>query len=387
MREDRERIVGGLLVLSVTWLAVVSSMVAMVAQGALAARSPRPPSAPRPAALAAPVFMLVGDSITQGSAGDFTWRYRLHTHLAATMTPVGSRVEFAGPRRDLYDLADHRHGNQDYADAKFDPDHNAIWGRLLADARAGIAADVAEFRPTHLLVLLGINDVMTGAEPATVEAHLRQFVANARAARPDLAIVLGTVLPTVRAQTDSVVGGRVTEVNARLPAIAAALHTDSSPVVVADTAAGIDTTADLYDGVHPNARGEVKIAAAYADTLAARFGLGSPYPRPLPDVPAGPSVAPVLTGTPGNGSARLAWTGSPGATGYWVWRRQVDTNGSAFERLPTPLAAADRQWTQAPLTNGVTYEYQVQPAKFASDGAMSNVVRLTPDASLPPAPR
>ena len=114
---------------------------------------------PRPAAPAGPVFMLVGDSITQGRAGDFTWRYRLHTHLAATMTPAGSRVEFAGPRRDLYDLADHRHGNQDYADAKFDPDHNAIWGRLLADARAGIAADVAEFRPTHLLVLLGITFV------------------------------------------------------------------------------------------------------------------------------------------------------------------------------------------------------------------------------------
>jgi hypothetical protein len=54
MREDRERIVGGLLILSVTWLAVVSSMVAMVAQGALAARSPRPPAAPRPAALAGP---------------------------------------------------------------------------------------------------------------------------------------------------------------------------------------------------------------------------------------------------------------------------------------------------------------------------------------------
>jgi hypothetical protein len=34
-------------------------------------------------AAAATRVLIVGDSITQGSAGDFTWRYRLWKHLAA----------------------------------------------------------------------------------------------------------------------------------------------------------------------------------------------------------------------------------------------------------------------------------------------------------------
>ena len=42
-------------------------------------------------------IMLVGDSITQGSTGDHTWRYRLWQHLRADRVPV----RFAGPRHDL----------------------------------------------------------------------------------------------------------------------------------------------------------------------------------------------------------------------------------------------------------------------------------------------
>jgi hypothetical protein len=44
-------------------------------------------------------IMVVGDSISQGSAGDFTWRYRLDRHLAG----AGAAVDFVGPRSDLYD--------------------------------------------------------------------------------------------------------------------------------------------------------------------------------------------------------------------------------------------------------------------------------------------
>src|SRR5262245_36097935 len=57
--------------------------------------------APRPATAAATTtkVMIVGDSISQGSAGDFTWRYRLWKHLAPRVTGL----DFVGPRTDLFD--------------------------------------------------------------------------------------------------------------------------------------------------------------------------------------------------------------------------------------------------------------------------------------------
>ena len=47
-------------------------------------------------------ILLVGDSVTQGSAGDWTWRYRLWKHFDA----AGVAVDFVGPRNDLYDNVD-----------------------------------------------------------------------------------------------------------------------------------------------------------------------------------------------------------------------------------------------------------------------------------------
>src|ERR1051325_1042432 len=45
-------------------------------------------------------FMCVGDSMTIGRAGDFTWRYRMWQHLEAA--PDGPH-ELVGPRTELYD--------------------------------------------------------------------------------------------------------------------------------------------------------------------------------------------------------------------------------------------------------------------------------------------
>lgn len=46
--------------------------------------------------------MFVGDSMTIGSAGDFTWRYRMWQHLNRTF---GGPYRIVGPRSELYDTA------------------------------------------------------------------------------------------------------------------------------------------------------------------------------------------------------------------------------------------------------------------------------------------
>jgi lysophospholipase L1-like esterase len=315
-------------------------------------------------------LMVVGDSISQGSAGDFTWRYWLYKQLVGS----GARPDMVGPRHDLYDNVTEQLGNLDYADPAFDTDHDAIWGRLLASAATTITTEVVAAKPNCLLVLLGINDLLGTATPASVALDLELLVENARVGSPNLKIVLGRLLPSSKALADPQFAARVADYNGRLNKMAAELSTPVSPIVVADTDRGIDVATDLYDGTHPNARGEYKIAAAFADALADRFGIGRPFPPPLPDLAVGPHTPPVLTGEANDRSAQLSWTRSPGATSYWLFQRAGDGEFTRILSLP----ANQRQYTTPRLASGVTYEFELQPAKGSNDGAMSNVIRVTP---------
>lgn len=84
--------------------------------------------------------MVVGDSISQGSAGDLTWRYRLDKALTA----AGVAVTFEGPYTDLFDnVAGIRDGNHAYADPSFDQHHDALWGSTLQAAAALVREDAA----------------------------------------------------------------------------------------------------------------------------------------------------------------------------------------------------------------------------------------------------
>jgi lysophospholipase L1-like esterase len=357
-------------VLAAALCIVVEAGLAPVTPGAPASGAVEPPVWHKP--IRGPALMVVGDSISQGSAGDFTWRYRLYRQLVAT----GERPEMVGPRNDLFDNVNERQGDLDYADPAFDTDHDAVWGRLLTSAADTIAGEVAAARADYLLVLVGINDLIGTSGAIGAEVGLRRFLANARIGSARVKIVLGTLLPTARSLTDRDFAGRIADYNSRLIRVAAELSTDASPIVVADTGRDMDVAADLYDGTHPNARGEYKIAAAFADALASRFGLGRPFSQPLPDVPVGPRTAPELAGEAGAGTAMLSWTASPGATAYWLWQRVA--GDATFSRVPMSLSPGQRQWTSARLNRRVAYEFEVQPVKVEDGGAMSNIIRITP---------
>ncbi len=257
-------------------------------------------------------ILIVGDSISQGSAGDYTWRYRLWKHLRDT----GVRFDFVGPRDDLYDNVSGTFGGHDYADPAFDQDHAARWGTTVAQARSLIREQVAAYEPDVVLVLLGTNDLAwLKAGPDDVARGLRDLVRRARLARPDVGFVVGRVpedgLPDAA------------ELNAQVEGLPASMSTPESQVAVASTDAGFTEPGDTWQPFHPNARGELKIAAAMADALST-LGVGSPYPRPLPEVPLGPRTAPVLMAAAGDGEAALSWSAAPGATDYYVWMQGRD---------------------------------------------------------------
>jgi len=318
-----------------------------------------------------PKIMVVGDSISQGSSGDYTWRYRLYKHL------VSDRLHpwMVGPYNWLANNVTGTQGDCSYADPVFENAHDAWWGRMLADEMMTIQGEVTQYQPDYLLVLLGINDLIFGrTDVAGTEANLKTFIANARAGNPNVKIVIGLLLP--RVNDPSILAAQVAQYNAELPGIAVQMSTQSSPIAIANDASAIDPATDLWDGTHPNAEGEIKIAAGFADALSSNFGFGSAY-TPVPVVPTGPRVAPRLTVTPGAEQAQLSWTLTPGATVYMVYMENVTAGQTTFSELPYGLTASDDPWTARPLVNSATYRFTLQACKGVNCGVFSNTSRAS----------
>lgn len=258
--------------------------------------------------------MLAGDSMTHGADGDKTWRFHLWNHL----DPHVEGLDFVGPYtapatqdqiippelfggdEDGDELEDGPGGGSPdgtqpgedldvpdgvaYRDPDFDQDHNARWGRTLADAATTIGDDVAAHQPDVLCVMIGINDLLHPITAEDMEQRLRAYVNGARDANPEIRILIAEALPIALADSDQGFALRVYVYNELVRSVAADLTNGRSPVVGFNLAEaeGWDVAEDTYDGTHPNDGGELKIAAGFADALSREFGLGPSYARPLP---------------------------------------------------------------------------------------------------------
>ena len=229
--------------------------------------------APGSTAHADPVvrIMLAGDSITQGFDGDFTWRYRLAQELARQQVPF----DFVGPRHEPYG------GSDVYLTSGWDTDHDAKGGTTLGAQLGNVTADMQAYLPDVLVALYGTNDLRMGVTPDQLMQRWRSYVAQARAVRPDVKLVLGEVYSRHAAGRD--------QANARLHQLAAELSTPESPVLVAALdSPRMALAPDSYDGTHPSSTGETLIAQHVAEQLQA-YGV----------LPAAPAIArPLVHWTP-----------------------------------------------------------------------------------------
>lgn len=218
--------------------------------------------------------MPVGDSMTIGSAGEHTWRYRLWRHLCAT---YGGPFTLVGPRETLYDKVAEAPTSYAYADPDFPRAHLAGWGEgwqhmvpLIGDAVRAHRADV-------LLVSLGLIDLGFYTNAEQTAANVESFVAAARAADPRIRMVILPVTPNIRAASDEAFAAQVDRFNMLLGKAVADLDQPRSPLLLASPPESYDIDTDTYDGTHPNASGEHRIAGAFAEAMWQGWGVGQPY--------------------------------------------------------------------------------------------------------------
>lgn len=332
-------------------------------------------------ALVAKRILITGDSITQGSAGDYTWRYRLWKKLITGT----AAVDFVGPRTDLYNNVTDQPGSQAYAAAFEERSHGAKWGGSLRYDGNGINAMVTSSVPDILVEMLGSNDLAYLTNPADTIANLRTYVADARAAAPGIDIVVGEVVTRFDPWSNSVsLEAQASEYASRLSSLASELNTSSERVVVARTGNGWNPKTMTWDGTHPNPTGETHIAQRVSEALAS-IGVGSVSPNISADVPwdvpgPNPSV------TPGIEEATLSWErSSTGSTGMFIQQRLTTLAGQAWQELPYAVPATN--FTTANLVAQGDYQFRLRPSKGWNEGtagpAIATTVASLPIGSLP----
>ncbi len=223
-------------------------------------------------------FLFVGDSMTVGKTGDFTWRYRMWQHLEATLGDGGYAI--TGPRTELYDTEANAALSHVYGDAAFPASarrHLAGWGEGWLHMAPVIAETVAETRADVLLVSLGLIDLGFYTDSTQTAANARAFITAARTANPRVKMLLLPVIPNIRAESDAPFAAECDRFNTLLAKVVADLDTPSSPVLLVSHPTGYDIHTDTYDGTHPGPTGEHRLAGAFADAMHQAWGVGGPY--------------------------------------------------------------------------------------------------------------
>lgn len=336
-------------------------------------------------------IMVVGDSISHGIEGDYTWRYRLDKHLQSN----GVYPDFVGPWSGTtytppsqpYDYPTHTTPpafTGQYRDNVFDSDHFAKWGRMIRDAKNEVHTQVAQYQPGIVMVELGFNDLAWGVSNAdTAVADMRELINQARAARPNTIFLVANVPHRTHMSAFPYINPTIDDYNGKIGAALASVSTANSPVHLVDINGPLDPAVDSYDGLHPNGVGEFKIARAFANTLSTKVGMGPQFgsvPTYVPDIV--PETPTTITAQPVDAGIRVSWNHSFAATGYWLESRNV-TWGQSFARLPLPIPADS--WTFA-AERGHTYQFRVVAMHGSATSGTSPIAEAVANPKTSDAP-
>jgi acyl-CoA thioesterase I len=198
--------------------------------------------------------MPLGDSITQGDSAHDSYRRELWRLLEAQAL----QADFVGSQRDGFG------GGPPNPD--FDRDHEGHWGFRADEILAGLENWVRSARPDVVLVHLGTNDLLQGQSVSSIAGELEELIRLLRTVNPRVAVLLAQVVPS-----SLLVVQTIDSLNSAISSVASRASTSESPVIAVDQATGFDPLVHTYDGVHPNALGERKMAAVWLQALRRFF--------------------------------------------------------------------------------------------------------------------
>ncbi|MEV8504983.1 ricin-type beta-trefoil lectin domain protein [Actinoplanes sp. NPDC051475] len=292
--------------------------------------------------------MPLGDSITDGYNVPGGYRIKLWQQMAAdarTVDFVGSG--FNGPAA----LGDH--------------DHEGHSGWKIRDIDASIDGWLRTSAPRTVLLHIGTNDINGNDDVANAPARLSALIDRIRNLAPVAEVFVATITPIA----DPAGEQRVRTFNAAVPGIVAQKGARTHLV---DLHAAL-TTADLADGLHPNAGGYDKMAVAWYAALKFVPGSLTPVSRP----PAGSPV--LLSHTTSLRCLDIAGASTADGAQALIW----DCHGGANQRITLSGAGELRIYGDRCLDvsgNGTANGTKVQ--LWTCNGTTAQRFTAKPDGTL-----
>ncbi len=205
----------------------------------------------------------IGDSITQGGVRhreEYTYRLPLQRLLHQR----GIAADFVGTQTGGLD------SDATWPDVidgvPFDPHHDGYYGWTTSDVVAEVRTrfDRLAAVPDIVLIHLGTNDQRDGAFEMRVGAPLREFIAFLRKHNPRVALLLGHLNFKSSPAADAI--------RAVVDTVVADLTMPGSPIITVPHYQGWNENpghpeTDTFDWVHPNLRGQEKMAKAWLTAI------------------------------------------------------------------------------------------------------------------------
>jgi lysophospholipase L1-like esterase len=223
---------------------VMAVVAALVAFAALLSTPATTTAQPAPAA--GVKVMPLGDSITDGVGMPNGGGYRID--LWQKLVAGGYSIDFVGSLVN---------GPSSLGDR----DHEGHSGWTIAQIDANIVSWLRTYAPRTILLHIGTND-MYGGNPAGAPQRLSALIDKITAQSPNTELFVATIIPMSSADAT------VRTFNAAIPGIVQSNVNAGKHVHLVDMYRAL-TTADLGDGVHPNAGGYSKMATVWYDALRA----------------------------------------------------------------------------------------------------------------------
>lgn len=259
--------------------------------------------------------------------------------------------------------------------------HASFWGRQAKQTKETINEWVSTYQPDYLLLLVGFNDLGWFVSDADGLLNtMGHLVDQARQAKGDLKFLIGNVVDCtfINGRQDLVdetekyneLLRRKLEPEEEEPDNPYSWFRFGSPLVPVDMNTYYNcapsSCPDGWDGLHPNAKGEIAIANGFAQRLWSDYKFQAslsdfPKDRPPRSIGTPSSVRAVST----DEGIVASWNGDPNARGY---------------RLRSRLQGQSSWWSDSKIGNGessyITWlltdqTWDVQVATLGDDDALS----------------
>ncbi|ROO62363.1 lysophospholipase L1-like esterase [Micromonospora sp. Llam0] len=307
-------------------------------------------------------IMPLGDSITDGFNVPGGYRIDLWQKFQAG----GYTVDFVG--------------SQSNGPASLpDRNHQGHSGWRIDQIDANIVNWLNASDPQTILLHIGTNDITQNRDLPNAPNRLAALIDKITNTAPDAHLFVATIIPA------SFSDAQFRAYNSAIPQIVQSRANAGRRVHLVDMYSAL-TTADLADGVHPNATGYSKMATRWYDALLSVPGSLNPGggPSPSPTTPPPPTTAPPTTPPPGGGCTATVslnqWPGgfvatvrvTAGSAGLTGWTVGMTLPGGA---TVTNAWNADRSGNSGPVQfRNVSYNGRVgagQSTEFGFQGTGS----------------